>query len=111
MKTRTGLLSVLVLLAYSAGWAGEVKGTVVDGPGATVPGAHVLLKGNHKKFRAVTNDRGEFDFVDVPAGEYTLAAEVSDGCIKKFKKKIKIAGSSQMELNPVLQTICFRPIE
>lgn len=78
------LLASLLLLA--GGWrqinaqtmpTGSLVGVVIDSQGAVVPGARVvLLQANRIAIReTMTNARGEFAFLNVPAGGYTISAE------------------------------------
>jgi vitamin B12 transporter len=56
---------------------GSLVGVVIDSQGAVVPGARVvLLQANRIAIRETsTNARGEFAFLNVPAGGYTVSAE------------------------------------
>ena len=60
---------------------GALSGTVKDESGGVLPGASVrltspaLIGGTSS---TVTNEQGQFRFVSLPAGEYTLAVELAN---------------------------------
>ncbi len=58
---------------------GELTGRATDGDGAVVPGVTVTLRSGDTGLvrTAVTNDSGEYLFVSVPPGVYTVEAELS----------------------------------
>ena len=77
----TLLLLALVSLAPSM-WAQattSVRGTVTDPTGSVVMGANVTLSNTESKTeRAVTTgDRGEYQFLLIPPGSYTLTVKAS----------------------------------
>ena len=83
MKT---VVTTLVLLALSSSTLlpsakgqslGALRGTVEDSTGAAVPGAEVKLrdKATAKEFKTESDEEGDFDFDDLPAGQYVLIIE------------------------------------
>src|SRR5437868_15176925 len=75
------LWMVLLCAALSAqSKLGAVRGTVVDSSGAAVKGAHVVLRhtSGFEIREGVTNERGEFSFDNLRAGDYKLSV-VADG--------------------------------
>jgi vitamin B12 transporter len=69
------VLVLLSLLFQFAAHAAELRGTVSDPLGATVPHAEVtLLRGNAALAQTNTNDLGEFVFVSLSAGRYRVRA-------------------------------------
>ena len=84
----TTLCAVALLVGYASSafaqaTTGELTGRVIDGAGAVVPGAAVTLRSGETGLvrTAVTNEGGEYLFVSVPPGRYTVEAE-----LQGFKK-------------------------
>jgi len=80
------VVTTLVLLALSSSTLlpsakgqslGALRGTVEDSTGAAVPGAEVKLrdKTTAKEFKTESDEEGDFDFDDLPAGQYVLIIE------------------------------------
>ncbi len=77
------LLAVAILMASLPGWSqtttGRLMGTTVDESGAVLPGVSVtisspaLIGGKQVK---TTDDRGEFMFLSLAPGDYTVNAEL-----------------------------------
>jgi hypothetical protein len=63
--------------------SGSITGTVKDSGGGVIPGAAVTVIEQNTAFRATTNTtaEGNFVFLQLPAGTYTVTAEA-----KGFKK-------------------------
>ena len=60
---------------------GALSGTVKDESGGVLPGASVRLTSPAligDTLSTFTNERGQFRFVSLPAGEYTLAVELAN---------------------------------
>jgi len=84
MRSRAAAALVMVVLLASASRlaaqtsTGEVNGTVTDSTGAVIPGATVTLTNQGTKIArtAVTNASGNFVFINVPSGTYTLSIEL-----------------------------------
>jgi hypothetical protein len=81
---RVAAVAVLAtLLAHSAGLAqnllptGNFYGTVVDEKGAPIAGVSATLRGPGAPWRAHTDARGEFRFLNLPPGIYALTLELS----------------------------------
>ncbi len=90
----TGLI-VLVLVTYFSTVGslaqtslGGVKGLVTDSSGAVVPGADLTLKNldTNQARTTASNDVGLFAFPSVPAGNYTVTAEMTG--FAKFEGKL-----------------------
>ena len=88
LRTLCGLLAVFVLLgvpnSYSQSTQGSIVGTIRDKAGALVPGAPITLKntGEGAVRNTTSNAAGEYSFVDVKAGTYSL--EVSQPGFEKW---------------------------
>lgn len=87
--------SALLLILFLAGFAsnawgqatgGRIFGTVTDPTGAVVPGAQITLRNEATgALRSVQSDAaGDFIFIEVPVGSYTVEFEASG-----FKKNIR----------------------
>lgn len=68
---------VTSLIATAQVGPATVSGSVVDSTGAPIPDAAVTLasKASSAKFEVKTDDRGQFQFVPLPAGEYVLSSD------------------------------------
>jgi TonB-dependent receptor len=66
------LFSAQTNQTMAQGRKGTISGHVTDSSGGVLKGALVELQPTGK--RAVTDDQGQFNMTDVPAGEYTLTA-------------------------------------
>jgi hypothetical protein len=74
------LLTVLLpSLSRAQSLTGSISGTVADAQGGMLPGADVTLTNQDSKTtqRTVTNSDGVFVFASVPAGTYSVRAELS----------------------------------
>ena len=71
-------LLLVPLLAAQTGY-GAIAGVVIDTSGAALPGATVTLAGSDRgdQRSTVTNDRGQFTFVGLQSGQYTLEVSLS----------------------------------
>lgn len=78
------IVPVLTILVYGQFGSG-IQGTVTDGAGSAVPGATVTLvnTGTNAKLEATTNDSGNYQFNNLPQGNYQIVVTQSG-----FKKKI-----------------------
>src|SRR4030095_6582306 len=78
------LLSMLAVLPLSAQFSGRLTGLVVDGSGASVPGADIglLLPGGATPvLTAKTSADGIYNFIGVRPGQYDITVE-SPGFVK-----------------------------
>ena len=73
--------SILLVLGavslFGQAGTGELFGTVLDASGAAVPIATVsaLSRATGVEFRALSNERGDYHLLGLPAGEYSLTVE------------------------------------
>ena len=73
------LLSLALLVAATAAWAGEtgsISGIVKDGTGTPVPGATVKVTGAQAPHDTVTSSGGTFKFAVLLPGDYVVTAEL-----------------------------------
>ncbi|MCU0239924.1 MAG: carboxypeptidase-like regulatory domain-containing protein [Pyrinomonadaceae bacterium] len=79
------LISVGAIFAQSQVSSADLTGTVTDPNGAIVPGATVTAKNNATGIsrNTTTNDNGDYQFIALPIGNYTVSAEA-----KSFKKAV-----------------------
>ena len=80
------LLSLVLLVATTAAWAGEtgsISGTVTDSGGLGVPGAAVKVSGVLMPAgrQIVTSNNGAYNFQKLQPGTYTVEAE-HEGAVK-----------------------------
>jgi hypothetical protein len=81
---RSGLVSILAIIALIAGFAptpafgqvttASIRGTVTDSTGAVVPGATVTVKGEQTGFtrETATNAAGFYSLSELPVGTYSV---------------------------------------
>lgn len=77
IRLARGVLAAVLAMGCAAASAQQttaVSGTVMDVSGAVIPGAHVSLAGIGVQLSTVADQKGEFRFAGVAAGEYTLKA-------------------------------------
>ncbi len=90
----TGVIVLLSVMYFSTAGSlaqtslGGVKGVVTDSSAAVIPGAGISLKNvdTNQTRTAVSNDVGFYAFPSVPAGNYTLTADMQG--FSKFEGKL-----------------------
>ena len=100
----------LSVISPTSSLQGTISAMSNNGPGGSLAGANVNLTpaGSPKSPRStVTNDQGEYQFADLPAGEYTL--QVSLRGFKQHTEKIMVRGvttqSFALEVEGVSATV------
>ena len=101
--SRSGGLAVLLIAAGFANFAnaqstgGRIRGTVTDMSGASVTGATVTLRNeaNGAQRETQSGGNGEYVFLEVPVGMYTMEAQQAG--FKKYVSK-----GVTLELNAIL---------
>src|SRR5215469_11300788 len=102
------VVSAYFLVSISDAWAQtgatSLHGTVVDSSRATVPGAKVTLANQRQGFLRSfsTPSTGEFEFVALPPGTYTLTVE-KDGFRRFEQRDLQLLVSVPASVNVVLQ--------
>lgn len=73
-----GVWAVAVTPLHSQTHMATVRGATEDASGARVPGVEVALTNidQNRTWRVVTNETGEYVFVQIPPGRYTLSAQL-----------------------------------
>jgi hypothetical protein len=81
-----GLLAVVAVTAHAQSTTGRISGTVKDTQGGILPGAAVTVTETTTGFvrTTVTDGTGNYVFVSLPLGSYSVSAEMSG-----FKKALK----------------------
>jgi len=79
-------LLLMVAAAFGQTQTATVRGIVLDGTGAVVPGASVTLANTdqNRSWRVGTNAEGEYVFVQIPPGNYALSVEAQG--FKKYQR-------------------------
>ena len=97
-RLRIVVLVVLASLAGSAAYAQQasVVGVVSDETKSVLPGVSVTAIDQAAGIRlsAVSNERGEYRFQNVPPGKYTLQAELSGFSTVMFKDVELLVGQN-----------------
>ncbi|MBY0375591.1 MAG: carboxypeptidase-like regulatory domain-containing protein, partial [Bryobacteraceae bacterium] len=100
-------LSLLIVAApaWPQALNGTLVGTITDGSGAIVPNAKVtLLEVNTNLSRAsATNESGNYSFVNLPQGRYTVTIEQS-GFRKASRENVELTINSTVRVDVQLQT-------
>lgn len=91
----SGMIMLLNMLAFAQG-AGLVTGTVADKTqGLSLPGATLKLSpGNHY---TVSNQFGKFEFLGVPAGNYTIT--ISYMGYQQLSQEVTVSAGKTAEMN------------
>ncbi len=109
-KIRWILLGIVVLaLAVPAAFGqgettGNITGIVKDQSGAVIPGAKVTLKNNDTGATRTqtTGPGGDYSFVSLNLGSYTLTAEAS-GFRRHVREKIEVHVNDRLRIDPEMQ--------
>lgn len=74
------IVTTCVISAHAQQTAGNVRGIVKDPSGAAVPNANVTINNNSTNYSstAQATDEGEFQFNNLPPGEYTVTVEATN---------------------------------
>jgi hypothetical protein len=108
--SRLGGLSILLIAAGLAHFAnaqstgGRIRGTVTDTSGAAITGATVTLRNeaNGTQRDAQSGGNGEYGFLEVPVGMYTMEAQQA-GFKKYVSKGVTLELNAILSLDIVLQ--------
>src|SRR5450830_1728758 len=95
------LLSLALLVAATAAWAGEtgsISGTVKDSNGLGVPGAAVNVKGAQAPRDTVTGSGGTFKFAVLLPGSYVVTAELKGLGMASQQAKVFVDHDAQLTL-------------
>src|SRR5450756_680446 len=95
------LLSLALLVAATAAWAGEtgsISGFVKDGTGAPVPGATVKITGAQAPRDTVTNASGAFKFPVLLPGDYVVTADLKGLGTASQKVHVFVDNDAQLSL-------------
>jgi hypothetical protein len=79
----------------------ELHGTVTDETGAVILGATVILEGENKKYISTTADLGQYRFLGIKPGAYTLTVQAEG--FAKFTKSLNLAANHVAPVNVVLR--------
>jgi Carboxypeptidase regulatory-like domain/TonB dependent receptor len=84
-------------LLLAQGYFGTVSGLVTDSSGAIIQGARIVLLDEDKGYRFTTtsNNAGQYLFVSIPPGSYTVSAEA-----KGFEKTVRTHLKLNISENP-----------
>ncbi len=108
-------IAALVLLALAAPrgalaqlQTGNLYGTVVDDQGAPLPGVTVTLSGNGPSQIQVTNAQGQFRFLGLPPGSFSLKAELEGFSTVDYPNiEIRVGRNTTIEvtLSPAVEDV------
>ena len=100
LLTRFALLGALACSAFAQTFVGNLAGIATDPSGALLPGAILKLNSASTGLTraAISSAKGDFLFVDLPVGMYTLTVTAAGFQTKKIDS-IEIALSKTTNLN------------
>jgi hypothetical protein len=113
LKVSVCLLVVLTLTtaAFSQTATSSLRGTVMDPKGGVIPGATVTLKNAAQGFSrdAKTDDRGEYQFQQVPPATYDVTATAAN--VGTISRKIQLLVSTPATLDLTLKVTASTTVE
>ncbi|HEY0783667.1 MAG TPA: carboxypeptidase-like regulatory domain-containing protein [Thermoanaerobaculia bacterium] len=77
---------------------GNLYGTVSDGEGGKLPGATALLSGLGAPQVQTTNAQGQFRFLDLPYGTYSVEVELEGFWTRDYPKVVIDSEDVQLEV-------------
>ena len=86
------------LFAQSLTQAGNIRGTVTGSDGSTLPGVTVTLSGGTGRQVFVTDSDGEYRFLGLDPGTYTITAELSGFAVTTRKADVLIGRNTELPL-------------
>jgi hypothetical protein len=97
------VFSIAVLPARAQSETAEVLGTVHDSSGAVVTDASVTLsnQGTGIQQKTSTDDKGDYDFLNVMVGEYEVAVEETG--FSKFTTDVRVDVDTRQRVDVALQ--------
>ena len=88
------LLILITIQSFAQSTSAVLKGVVTDEAKAIIPGARLVLKGEHGDTKeTVSNDFGEFSFGEMPLGKYELS--VTKEGFADVKRTVSLDGTSR----------------
>ncbi len=95
---------LFAVVAWGQGSVGTITGTVADPSGASVAGATVTATntGTGMNKKTTTNALGQYSFVEVPPGMYTIAVEAA-GFAKTTLSEQRLIVASNLRLDVTLE--------
>ena len=102
MRSRWSLLAVTLLLSWSLAaqvQSGNILGKVVSAQNEALPGATVTVTGIGAPQVFVTNSEGDFHFLGLHPGHYTVSAELSGFATVRREVDVTLGHNSEVQLN------------
>lgn len=98
------MLMLLAATAFAQTYTGTVTGVVTDPSQAVLPGTALMLENPAAGFHrtAVTNEVGQYVFLNVPVGEYTLQAQ-KQGFASKVLARVRVEIAQQLRVDVAMQ--------
>jgi hypothetical protein len=104
---KTSILTLVVwcfaLLLRAQAPTASLRGTVTDPSGALVPGAVVQLRGNGPERRATTDGNGQYSFIALPAGKYTVRI-IAKGFTINQKQDFEITSARTLDVQLTIES-------
>src|SRR5438105_10302700 len=99
MKLIYCLLALLVLSSTVSAQTVSLRGRVTDQNGDVIPAAQVTLNGPSGLVKTITADeKGEYSFADLPAGDYTVEASAPSFTLRQPTKITLKSGVQTLNL-------------
>src|SRR5207302_427876 len=113
LKVSLTLLVVFTLAtaAFTQTATSSLRGTVMDPKGGVIPGATVTLKNASQGFsrEAKTDDRGEYQFQQVPPSTYDVTATAAN--VGTVSKKVQLLVSTPATLDLTVKVTASTTVE
>jgi hypothetical protein len=97
------LIVSLALILQGQTPPASLRGAVTDPSAASVPGAQVQLRGAGPERTATTDDKGQYTFLTVPPGKYTIRV-TAKGFTVAEKQDFEIAGPTTLDFQLAIAT-------
>lgn len=104
--------SLAVVPATPSEHATRLEGVVLDQPGGVISGASVRLFSLERIRETKTDDRGRFEFADIPSGSYDLQVEhpgFKTGTVESIQVTDRVIQQFSITLQIVNPTCDFKP--
>jgi hypothetical protein len=110
LLTAAFITLIAVLPAFAQVSGGSISGTVTDEQKAVLPGVTVTIQGLDRTQSAVTDESGQFRFLNQPPGPYTVTIELAGFASVKHEGVVVAVGrdaniSVSLKLATVAETI------
>ena len=104
------LTSLLSASGFGAQATGTLSGTATDASNAPLPGVRIIATAGKFQRTTVTRTNGRYRLLNVPAGRYTIKAELA-GFETSTKEDIDVEAGAAHEVSFVLHAGCLADVD